>query len=105
MEPELSRLAVRVAQATGSDKDLDRDLATAFARPIAEYTASVADCRALAAAVLPEWRLHLGFSATGMFPYACLANNGTRIISDAPTVPLAILRAIMDVMASLQAVR
>lgn len=83
----------RLHAATGADGELDRVLATAFDRPAAPLTASVEACRELVAAVLPGWRLHLGFGADGMFPYASLAGDSRRVVSDAPTVPLAILRS------------
>lgn len=80
-------------RATGADPDLDARLAEAFAVPAAAFTGSVEHCKALLAAALPEWRLHLGYGASGVFPYAVLTAHGRRCEGDAPTVPLAILRA------------
>lgn len=93
MEPDWSELGRRLLQAAGTDAVLDAALAAAFDQAVAPFTSSVDACRALVAAALPEWRLHLGFGASGLFPYASLAHDGIRIISDAPTVPLAILRS------------
>ncbi len=90
----------RLLAATGADAALDRALAEAFARPVAEFTGSVEAARDLVAAALPGWSLHLGFGVTGMFPYAALTNNGVRITSDAPTVPLAILRSVVAAAAA-----
>lgn len=83
----------RLVTATGSDHELDAAVAAAFEQPEAPYTASVAACRALIGAKMPDWRLHLGFGASGTFPYASMVRDGLVIISDAPTVPLAILRS------------
>jgi hypothetical protein len=90
-------LRMRLAQATGADADLDKAIAAAFQQPPGDYTASVEKCRTLVAAALPGWTLHLGFGASGVFPYASLAGNGTRVVVDAGTVPLAVLRAAVAV--------
>ena len=95
MEPDWIELGRRLVAAVGADAALDEALAAAFAQPVAPFTASVEACRALVAAILPDWRLHLGYGASGMFPYALLTNAATRIMSDAPTVPLAILRSLV----------
>lgn len=79
--------------ATGSDHELDAAIAAAFAQPDGPYTSSVESCRALVGAGMPDWRLHIGYGASGTFPYASMARQGVVVISDAPTVPLAILRS------------
>lgn len=88
-------LEKRLEQAIGAEPRLDRDLAAAFAVAEAPFTASVADCRALVGAALPGMRLHLGYGASGMFPYASLSGTGLYVVSEAPTVPLAILRSLV----------
>lgn len=90
--PELER---RLERASGADALLDHDLAVAFGVSEAPFTASVPDCRTLAEAVLPGLKLHLGYGASGMFPYASLSGEGLYIVSEAPTVPLAILRSVV----------
>lgn len=100
-EMQWDELTRRLAAAAGTDPDLDRDVARAFGRPDAAFTASVEACRALAAAVLPGMRLHLGYGASGVFPYASLAGDGLHVVSDAPTVPLAILRSLAAAAAAL----
>lgn len=95
MPTDWSALERRLDLATGADSDLDRDLAAAFALAEAPFTSSVADCRALAEAALPGLRLHLGYGASGMFPYASLSGDGLCVMSESPTVPLAILRSVM----------
>jgi len=95
MEPDWTELGKRLVAAVGADEGLDEALAAAFGQPAGPFTASVESSRALAAAALPDWRLHLGYGVSGMFPYALLSNATTRIMSDAPTVPLAILRSLV----------
>ncbi len=90
--PELER---RLERASGADALLDGDLAVAFGVSEAPFTASVPHCRDLVEAVLPGMKLHLGYGASGMFPYASLSGEGVYIVSEAPTVPLAVLRSVV----------
>jgi hypothetical protein len=92
-------LSGRLQRAAGADAELDAAVAEGFGVEAADYTASVDRAAALVAGALPGWRLHLGFGASGVFPYASLANDGTRVVCDAPTVPLAILRAAVGAKA------
>lgn len=89
----MDELNTALDRATGADPELDGKVAAAFGVPAARFSGSVDDCRALVAAVLPDWRLHLGYGVSGVFPYAVLSAHGHRCQGDAPTVPLAILRA------------
>ena len=89
-------LADQAAQATGADAVLDAALAAAFGVAVAPFTGSVDEARALAAAVLPGWRLHLGFDVTGVFPYARLSNNGIGVEAGASALPLAVVRAVLQ---------
>ncbi|MDO8606766.1 MAG: hypothetical protein Q7R40_09540 [Phaeospirillum sp.] len=93
MEPDWIDLGRRLREATGADTALDLALSAAFGQTAAPFTASVDASRALVAAALPGWRLHLGYDVSGMFPYASLSKDGARVVSDAPTVPLAVLRS------------
>lgn len=97
MAGDWKELGRRLDAAPGCDTALDAAVAEAFEQPMADYSASVDAARRLVAAALPDWTLHLGFGATGVFPYASLAANGTRIVCDAPTVPLAVLRVAVAV--------
>lgn len=89
----LGTLTERLNQATGADAGLDELLAQSFGQPKAGYTGSAESAHALVHAALPDWRLHVGFNATGMFPYARLSRGDVQVDASAPTVPLAILRA------------
>ena len=93
--PMSQSLATRVARATGADTALDADIAGHFGVALVDYTQSVPDCWRLANSVLPDWQLHTGFTATGLLPYAALSKGDRRVAAEAPTVPLAILRALM----------
>ncbi|WP_431855304.1 hypothetical protein [Azospirillum sp.] len=81
--------------ATGADAALDQAIAEAFQAPPADYTESVERCRALVVSVLPGWHLHLGYGVSGILPYAELSNGDQRHVAEAPTVPLAVLRALV----------
>ncbi|CAA7625935.1 hypothetical protein [Magnetospirillum sp. UT-4] len=89
-------LEARLAAASGGDHGLDAELAEAFARPPAPYTEAVEPCRDLVAAALPGWKLHVGFGVSGLFPYAALTRDGVHLDAEAPTLPLAILRAALQ---------
>lgn len=95
MATDWLELGRRLERASGAEPELDRMLAEAFGVAAASFTASVPDCRALAESVLPGLKLHLGYGASGLFPYASLTGEGLHVISEAPTVPLAILRSVV----------
>lgn len=95
MATDWDELGRRLERASGAEPELDRDLAAAFGVAAAAFTASVPDCRALVEAALPGLKLHLGYGASGLFPYASLSGEGLHVISEAPTVPLAILRSLV----------
>lgn len=92
------RLSKQLDAVTGADRQLDADIALAFRAPDAGYTGSIDACRSLFARCLPDCRLHLGHGASGVFPYASIRNDDTTVLAGAPTVPLAILRAMASMM-------
>jgi hypothetical protein len=94
--PGLDDLSHALAAATGADPAIDRTIEAVLGGPAAAYTASVEDCRRLVAARLPDARLHVGYSVSGVFPYAAVTRGAQRSTAEAPTVPLAILRALTD---------
>ncbi len=107
----LKTLRTRLEKANGRDAGLDRDIAKFFdADPngdtVPDYTSSVDGCLSLIASVLPSWRWHVGYGPDGILPYATLAkpipgDDADEILveASAPTVPLALLRAIMKAVA------
>lgn len=94
----LNELADRVAAATGSDRDLDAALARAFGggEPPPDYTSSVDRCIELVHAIMPGWAWHVGWNATGILPYASLHHGAELTEAAAPTVPLALLKALLQ---------
>ncbi len=88
-------LRERLTTATGADAAVDAALATGFGVPPDDFTASVDKCRALVAAALPGWKLHVGYNATGLFPYAAVTLGSRHVEAEAPSLPLAILRALV----------
>lgn len=96
---QLESLLTRLERADGHDEALDQMIAQALAglrdeTPTPDYTASVERCLDLLHKLLPQWRWHVGYSANGVMPYVVLMNGVQRVEAEAPTVPLALLRAI-----------
>lgn len=88
-----SNLTAQLQAADGASTALDAAIAQAFGVPPGDYTESIEQCQQLVALAFPGWHLHLGFDVTGIFPYAVLSKGMERGEAEAPTVPLAILRA------------
>lgn len=104
----LKGLHRRLAAATGCDGDLDRMIAQVFDEAIAEadpapYTASVDHCLKLLQHRLAGWSWHVGYDVTGAMPYVVVADVTHRVEETAPTVPLALLRAITRAWLAVQA--
>ena len=107
---DLRNLERRMADATGSDWDLDRAVATTIAGlgaedPVPDYSASVDACIALIGAALPKWHWHVGHGPTGIIPYASLSRDSDkedgshiRVEVSCPTVPLALLQVMVQAM-------
>ena len=102
-DAELSR---RLEAATGSDRQLDADLARLLGQDgqaAADYTSSVDRCLELVHAALPGWAWHVGWNATGVLPYATLHHGGQLVAAAGPTVPIALLRALLRARLALAA--
>lgn len=89
-------LTIALRKANGADAAIDRAIAQLFAVASADYSSSIEQCRSLVAELLPGWRLHMGYGANGIFPYASLTKGDDVFTADAPTLPLAILRVLFD---------
>ena len=105
-EPSLARLLKRLRAATGRDKALDRAIARGLEAgghrtPAPDYTASVDACLALLHRVLPGWHWHVGYGPRGILPYAVVDKGERRHEATAPTVPLALLTALVEARAAL----
>ena len=101
MTGDLERLLVELQDASGADRALDRRIAAVLEGLAADeaapdYTASVDCCLALIGRVLPGWHWHIGFGPRGIFPYATLEDGEARFEALAPTVPLALLQAVVS---------
>lgn len=94
----MSDLETRLAVATGSDRALDAELWRLVEpwdeRTPPDYTGSVDRALDLVHALLPGWSWHVGWNATGVLPYATLHHGERLVEAAAPTVPLALLRAL-----------
>jgi hypothetical protein len=97
--PDWAELGRRLAAATGTDADLDLALSKAGGGEAGDYTSSVTASRALIARLLPGWTVHLGFDASGVFPYVALGNGPRHVAAGGPTLPLALLRALAAALA------
>ncbi|WP_234180939.1 hypothetical protein, partial [Sphingopyxis sp. NFH-91] len=84
------------ANVSGSDKQIDASIAELFEIEPAEFTSSAAESRRLSAQLLPHWQLRVGYDVCGIFPSATVSLGDRRHSSVAPTVPLAVLRALIS---------
>lgn len=92
-------LLQRLNKADGPDSSVDELLGVAVPGNGPHPTASAESARAWAAAVLPGWHAHVGFDASGVMPYAAFSRDDHHVEASAATVPLAILRAAVAVLA------
>lgn len=101
---EIARLIKRLQGATGADRGLDAHIHAVVhsliddpsGKDIPEYTATEPACFELIRRALPGWKWHVGYGPKGVFPYAFVSNeHGERFEARAPTVPLALLLALM----------
>ena len=104
---EFARLSAHLQRASGCDRDLDRAIERVLgpcggaldSSPAPAYSGSIPLCMSLVRRCLPDWRLHLGYGVRGIFPSAALSHRaGERFEASAPTVPLAILRALAETL-------
>lgn len=100
MHSELTNLLERVLAATGSDAQLDARIAALVAglgsdQEIPAYTGSVDRCLELIHQALPGWGWHVGYGPRGVIPYATVTHSTSRHEASAPTVPLALLTALL----------
>lgn len=95
----LSRLRADLEVATGHDPSLDARIGRLLGGDVdADYSASVPRCTELIGRRLPGWRWHVGYGASGVFPYASLSRGDDLRTASAPTVPLALLAAMVETL-------
>lgn len=92
-----AELEDRVGKAKGGDTQLDHDLCAAFDVADQPVTEVAEAARALVLQAAQGWRLHVGFDATGLFPYAALSKDDAHVEAIAPSLPLALLGALVKV--------
>ena len=107
---KLKSLERMLCEATGSDQDLDRSIASTLGGTTADndlpsYTSSVDNCIGLIETTLPKWHWHIGHGPAGIVPYASLRREGgaarlgrLRVEASACTVPLALLHATVKAL-------
>lgn len=110
MAAPLAELESLIGAATGPSDRLDREIAAVIegndgTDAIPAYTASVDACISLVKTTLPEWHWHLGHGPLGIVPYASLSRDDVdgeplSVQANAPTVPLALLNALVKALNS-----
>lgn len=110
MASRLADLLEEIEGVTGADRGLDRRIAEVLEQPdpaaqVPDYTASVDHCIALIGRVLPHWAWHVGYGPRGILPYATLHDEEERFEAVAPTVPLALLAALLKARIAVEAGR
>ena len=110
MTNDLAGLENKIGTAIGPSDGIDRAIAAALDGDTNKdlpppYTASVDECIALVKRTLPGWHWHLGHGPLGIVPYASLTQNdgedgSIHVEVTAPTVPLALLGALMKALNS-----
>lgn len=99
MKGDLDQLIERARHATGRDTALDRaldeTLGAGASGEAPAYTGSVDACIELVHRMLPGWAWHVGYGAEGVIPYAAVSHGPARHEASAPTVPLALLLALL----------
>jgi hypothetical protein len=89
----------KVINAIGADKELDQHIARALSMQAMEFTAAIEDAKSIVEYLFPDAHIHLGYGVTGIFPCATLSIADRRYTSEAPTVPIAILRVSFTALA------
>lgn len=92
----LARLVDALELASGADAQVDALIAEVFRLAPAEFTSSAEASRHLSAQLLPHWQLRVGYDVCGILPSATVSLGGKRHSVVAPTVPLAVLRALIS---------
>ena len=99
MEPrpsshQLDAIIERLEVVDGPDPTIDQEIARMFQTEPADFLSSAVAARKLVGDVWPEARLNVGYDVSGVFPTATVTCGKRRGSSVAPTVSLAILRAL-----------
>lgn len=101
-------LEKQIGLATGPDRTIDETIAAHLCGDwdndtVLPFTASVDQCIALIKRTLPDWHWHVGHGPMGIVPYASMSSSDSDeeailVEATAPTVPLALLGALMKAL-------
>ena len=110
MAIDVADLAKKIGNASGPSENIDQAICAALDMDTSKditppYTGSVDECIALVKRILPDWHWHLGHGPLGIVPYATMtrddgADGSIHVEATAPTVPLALLGALMKALKS-----
>lgn len=95
---QLTALADALGGAGGADRDIDQLISRAFEIELADFTSSAETARHLVAQVMPRATLRVGYDVRGVLPSATVTQGRLSDTVVAPTVPLAILQALLSVL-------
>lgn len=95
---EIDAMIERLNSADGPDLAIDREIARMFQAEPADFLSSAVAARKLVGDIWREARLKVGYDVSGVFPCATVTCGERRGSSIAPTVSLAILRALMGAL-------
>jgi hypothetical protein len=102
MESDFSSgtLGELLASVSGADAGIDHAIAKAFCVDLADFTSNAVTARNLVTQVLPQATLRVGYDVCGVLPRATISFGEDRSSAVAPTVSLAILRALASATAT-----
>ncbi len=92
---EIDTMTGHLDDADGPDPAIDEMIARIFQAESAAYLSSAVAARKLVSDTWPEANLKVGYDVSGVFPTATVTCDKRRGYAVAPTVSLAILRALM----------
>lgn len=100
----LDRLSETLDAATGADPDIDLQIAQAFHIELRDFSGSAISARNLVSQLLPGADFKVGYDVCGIFPSATIRTAQGPCTAVAPTVPIAILRALKNALKACAAV-
>lgn len=97
-ETPLSILRTKLDDISGADAEIDRLLAQVPGIEFDEFSSDAVSSRKLVHHLLPDARLRVGYNVSGVLPNAVLHDKAHCYSVVAPTVPLAILRVLIEAL-------
>lgn len=96
----METLEKALLRASGSDARIDACIAKTFRVSKIDYSSDAMAARELVAQVLPQATLRVGYDVNGILPAASVLSGKLSHSAVAPTVPLAILRALLSAVSA-----